>query len=141
MATATVLNKQKWMQRLRSLPPAVRKAVGAQLDTEVDDMVAAMRRAAPVDTETQDADQHLRDSVHAYRTPQRPLSYRIIADARDSETGNFIGPHVEAGHKARDGSHVPPRPFFFPTYRARKKPMRRRLSAAGRKAVKQIFPG
>jgi hypothetical protein len=139
LADARVLRSRRLLN-LRQIPVSVRRAVAAQLATEVDGLAAAMRRAAPVDNATQDADVHLRDSVHAYKTPGRPLSYRIIADAKDGETGNFIGPHVEAGHKARDGSHVPPRPFFFPTYRARKKGMKRRLSAAGRKAVKQLFP-
>lgn len=140
MAEAKLLNKARWLGRLRALPIPVRKAVAAQLAVEAGELTAAIKRAAPVSAELEDTPGELRDSVHHYKTPGRPLSYRILADARDPETGNFIGSHVEAGHKAQDGSHVPPRPFFFPTYRARKKPMRRRLSAAGRKAVKQLFP-
>lgn len=140
MAEARVL-RGNWIRRTRALPAAVRRALAQQLETEVADLTAAMKRAAPVDNVTQDQDEHLRDSVHFYKTPGRPLSYRILADAKDSETGNFIGPHVEFGHKAVNGSHVPPRPFFFPTYRARKKGMRRRTSAAARKVIKQMFPG
>jgi hypothetical protein len=138
MATAKMLNLQRTLERMKKLPEMVKQAVGTQLAGEVEDLTEAIQRAAPVN----DLDQYpgqLRDSVHFYPNPDRPLSYRILADAKDDK-GKFIGSHVEHGHKARDGSHVPRVPFFFPTYRARKKAMRRRISAAGRKAIKAEFP-
>ncbi len=131
-------NLEKIQRRLARIPAAAQAAIQRQLDTEANELVAAMKRAAPYDAVTQDSDQHLRDSIHAYPTPGRVMSYRIIADAKD-EKGNFIGPHIEFGHKAKDGSHVPPRPSFFPTYRARKKGMQRRLSKAGRDAIRREF--
>ena len=138
MATAKMLNLERTLARMRKLPEMVKQAVGTQLAGEVEDLTEAIQRAAPVN----DLDEYpgqLRDSVHFYPNPDRPLSYRILADAKDPK-GNFIGPHVEHGHKARDGSHVPRVPFFFPTYRARKKQIKRRISAAGRKAIKAEFP-
>lgn len=139
MADAKILNRQKLKARLARIPKAVQLAGFRQLIVEVNGLVDAIKRAAPVD-EAADNPGHLRDSVHAYRTPGRPLSYRIIADAKD-ETGGFIGQHVEQGHRTAEGKHVPAEPFFFPTYRARRRGMKRRMSAAARKAVKQIFPG
>lgn len=139
MGDAKWIKNAKAWQRFESLPDAVAAAEGKQLKVEVDDLVAAMKRAAPVD-ETESHPGQFRDSIHSYDNPDRPLSYRIIADARDDK-GNFIGPHIEAGHRAPDGSHVPPKPSFFPTYRARKKGMQRRLNAAGRKAVKAHMQG
>lgn len=139
MATVQWLNRAKRIAKLRAIPAPIRAAAGKQLTIEVDGLVAAQKRAAPINSDLQETPGSLRDSIHKYKTPGRPLSYRIIADDRDPETGNFIGPHVEAGHKARDGSHVPRQPFFFPTYRARKKAMRRRLQAAARKAAKTEF--
>ncbi len=140
MANETkMLNVEKIKARFRALPDLVKVAVGTQLAKEVEDLVDAQQRAAPVD-ELEDHPRAFRDSIHFYPTPDRPLSYRIIADARDPKTGQFIGSHIEAGHKARDGSHVAAKPSFFPTYRARKKGMRRRINAAGRKAIKAAFP-
>jgi hypothetical protein len=71
--------------------------------------------------------------------PRKPLSVTIIADPKD-EDGHGWAVHDEVGHKAKDGSHVPARPSFFPTYRARKKGIKRRMSVATRKAVKSLFP-
>jgi hypothetical protein len=133
---ATVKGLEKVLRRYARLAPTQKSAVAKQLKAEVDDLVAAQKRAAPVDPNS-DNPGKLRDSIHAYPNPDRPLSYRILADAKD-EDGKFIGSNIEAGHRARDGSHVPARPSFFPTYRARKKGMRRRLMAASRAALKQL---
>lgn len=135
---ARMLNLDRTLARLKKIPPAVTTASGTQLAAEVEELTEAIQQAAPVN-DLDETPGQLRDSVHFYPNPDRPLSYRILADAKD-EKGEFIGPHVEHGHKARDGSHVPRVPFFFPTYRARKKPMKRRIAAAGRKAVKALFP-
>lgn len=126
-------NLERVLARLAAIPDRVQKAVAVQLKVEVAELVAAQKRAAPVD-EASDNPGQLRDSVHYYANPDRPLSYRILADAKDDK-GKFIGGNVEHGHKARDGSHVPPKPFFFPTYRARKRGIKRRMSAAARKAL------
>lgn len=142
MADAKMLNLAAVKARLAKIPQPVQAAVGAQLKTEVDDMVGAMKRAMDVAyAGHNDKDlTRLSDSVHAYENPDRPMSYRILADAKDKD-GKFIGSNVEAGHRAVDGTHVPARPAFFPTYRARKKAMKRRLSKAGRDAAKQTFEG
>lgn len=135
MASAKMLNLERVKARLARIPERVRVAVEAQLKAEVDDLVAAQKRAAPVDPKA-DRPGNLRESIHAYPNPDRPLSYRIIADAKD-EAGKFIGGNIEHGHRATNGAHVAASPSFFPTYRARKKGMKRRLSAAARKAFKE----
>lgn len=139
MPSSKVLGRQRLKARLARLPKAIKDAGSRQLIVEVNGLVDAMRRAAPVD-ETAANPGAFRDSIHAYRNPDRPLSYRIIADAKD-EDGQFIGGHIEHGHRAKDGTHVPAQPSFFPTYRARKRGMKRRVTAAARKVVKQLFPG
>lgn len=139
MADAKMLNLEKIKARLRRVPDALKVAVGTQLAKEVEELTEAMQRAAPVSTDLEDEPGKFRDSIHFYPTPDRPLSYRVIADAKDQK-GAFIGPHIEFGHKARDGSHVAGVPSFFPTYRARKKGMQRRINAAGKKAAKALFP-
>lgn len=137
MADAKMLNRAKVLAKLRSLPTAVQVGVGSQLAKEAEDLTEAIQRAAPVDDGSRQPGE-LRDSVHFYPTPDRPLSYRVIADAKD-ENGDFIGSHVEAGHRTEGGEHVPGKPFFFPTYRARKKGIKRRVSAAATKAAKTAW--
>lgn len=133
-----LLNLAKIQARLNKLPAATTKALQDQMKTEADEMVAAIKRAAPVDTQTRDTDQHLRDSVRAVENKDRVIGYRIIADATD-EANKYIGSNVEAGHRAVNGEHVAARPFFFPTYRARKKAMQRRLRKAARDVIKQTW--
>lgn len=139
MATAKIVGRAKLRARLAKIPKAVRDAGARQLKVEVDDLVAAQKRAAPIDPRADDPGA-FRDSIHAYPNPDRPLSYRIIADAKDAD-GKFIGAHIEHGHRAPDGTHVPAQPSFFPTYRARKRGMKRRITAAARKAAKLAFEG
>jgi hypothetical protein len=135
--TCKFANLDKITARLKGLGPGTERALRDQLAKEADEMVAAMKRAAP--TETKDDPGHeLRDSIRHYPVENRAIAYRIIGDARDAE-GKFIGSNVEAGHRNVDGSHTPATPFFFPTYRARKKGMQRRLSKAGRDAVRKSF--
>lgn len=138
MADAKMLNKAKFLAKLRRLPEALKQDIGTQLATEIEDLTEAMKRAAPVSDVETEAGQ-FRESIHFYPTPDRALSYRIIADAKDSK-GAFIGSHIEHGHEAADGSQVPAKPSFFPTYRARKKGIRRRLATATRKSLKAQFP-
>lgn len=136
---AKMTNLERVLARLAKVPDAIKKAAANQLVIEVSELVAAQKRAAPVD-EKSDNPGALRDSLHFYENPRRPLSYIILGDAKD-EAGKFIGSNVDAGHRTKDGQHVPGAHFFFTTYRARKKPMRRRLLAASRKAAKAAFPG
>jgi hypothetical protein len=133
-----VANLAQIQAKLARLPVAAQQALQSTLKTEVDELVSAMKRAAPNDPETQGA--NFRDSIHAYPNPDRAISYRIIADAKD-EDGKFIASNIEHGHRARDGSPVAARPSFFPTYRARKTPMQRKLSKAARAAIRNEFEG
>ncbi len=140
MADAKMIRNAKVWPRFNAIPAQITADVDGQLVVEVGDLVAAQKRAAPVSDDLEKRPGEYRDSIHSYKNPDRPLSYRIIADAKD-ETGEFIGPHIEHGHLAPDGSHVAAKPSFFPTYRARKKGMKRRLNAAGRKAAKAFNQG
>lgn len=137
MADAKILNLAKALAKFKSIPTAIQVAVGSQLAKEVEDLTEAIQRVAPVDEASPDPGL-LRSSVHFYPNPDRPLSYRVLADAKD-KNGDFIGSHVEAGHRTANGEHVAARPFFFPTYRARKKGMKRRISAAATKAAKSTW--
>jgi hypothetical protein len=49
--------------------------------------------------------------------------------------------HLEAGHRARDGSHVPGKPFWYPAKRLTKKRARSRIVRAERAVIKSHTSG
>jgi len=57
------------------------------------------------------------------------------------DKGNPYPAHLELGHKARDGSHVPGLAFWFPAKRVTKKKAHGRIVRAERAAIKQIMGG
>lgn len=138
MADAKMLNKAKAIARLRALPAKVAVAVGSQLAGEVETLVEAQKAAAPVDETSADPGS-LAEGIRFYPNPDRPLSYRVISDARDDK-GQPIASHVEFGHRAADGSHVGAQPSFWPVFRARRRGIRQRLSRTALKAIRAEFP-
>lgn len=156
MASAKMLNLERVKARLRRLPQAMKAAVEEQLTAEAEELAAAMRRAAPVITgalrgsiRVEDGDRPLSKKVIAGGVPEtRKRVRKGVADAdfaKAKATGGFKGEFdysrgVEFGHRTPAGGHVAAEPFFYPTYRARKKAMRRRLTTAARKALKKIYP-
>lgn len=131
------VNLKAIQAKIARLPARAQKALKDQMKVEADEMVSAIQRAMDAQYDHADNEhQKLRDSVHAYPNPDRAVSYRILADAKDAD-GKFIGANVEQGHRAADGTHVAAQPAFWPTYRARKEAMKRRLSAAARKAIRE----
>jgi hypothetical protein len=138
MAEARVLNRERILARIRAMPPAVSEAAAKAGKVQVDELVAALKRAAPVSA----LDEHpgdLRDHIEVYQNDQRVISFRIIAAARDSK-GRYYGRYVEFGHTAADGKFVPAQPFWFATYRAWKRGMIRQVRAAVRARLKAEFP-
>lgn len=141
MADAQLLGLEKRLAAMRAFPAELIADQDAALKQEVDDLVEAEKRATPVS----DLEEHpgqLRDSTHSYPTPDRPLSYLIIVDARAKRGDRSVmfGRYVQFGHIAANGVHVGPKPWFFETYRARKKAMRQRQMARARKTIRKFFP-
>lgn len=153
MAKMSGVDRQ--LARLAALPPAMQEAAASQLEQEVDQLVAAMQNVAPVG-ETG----NLRASIRKEKGA-RPLSWRIVAGGplttvkirkgvsdssfAKAKAGRGGGAFdytrgVEFGHLTIDGSFVPAEPFFFPTYRARKSGLKRRVMAAAKKPLKTLFP-
>jgi hypothetical protein len=136
MAKMTGLEKR--MAQWSRFSTEVREAVEAELKKEVDEMVAAIQRAAPVsDFEARPGE--LRDSVTAYPVQGRPAAWRIIVKAQDKK-GRYYGSYVEFGHGTEDGGRVPARPFFWPTYRSRRRGLRARILRPARKLIREMFP-
>jgi hypothetical protein len=166
MADAKLIGLEGVIARMRALPQALQATVGAELDKETAELVAAMQRAAPEESGT------LRETIRAVPTDD-PTKRKIVAGGRPTtkkirsrkisagrgktqgvsdtdfakalETGGNHGEFdyaraMEFGRKTHDGRHIPPHPFFFPTWRARKRAMVARLKAASRKTIRQLFP-
>lgn len=131
-----VVNLEKWKARIARVPQRAKEAAQASLEREADEMVSAMKRAAPASKDRDPGE--LRDSIRWEPSTKRELSVVIVADPTDDK-GRGYGRHVEFGHRTQDGDHVAASPFFFPTYRARRKAMKRRMQAATKKAVKEEF--
>lgn len=134
MADAQMAGKAAVLKRLASIPQVVQDAAEKPLEDGVEAMVGALKRAAPVAEEHETHPGQLRDSIEKYKNPDRPLSWRVIAGARD-KFGRMFGRYVEFGH-----GNAGPRPFWFPTYRAFKKKIRTGVYTATRKALATLFP-
>jgi hypothetical protein len=138
-------NRESVTQILTRLPPALREAAQSALEEATTELVAAMKRACPTAPDLERYAGELQDSIHAYDghrahkggTERTTLLKTVTADAKDKR-GDFYGPHVEYGHVARDGRHVPAHPFFWPTWRALRAGLKRRMAAKGRAAAKAI---
>ena len=137
MAEAKFVNKEKILARFARTPPIIEAAAATALKTQVDDMTAALKRAAPI-SELEGHPGELRDSIAANATPGRVQSYRIVAWARDAQ-GKLNGRYVEFGHTAKGGKFVHAVPFWFSTYRARKREMVRKIRGEVRAAIKANF--
>lgn len=122
------------MRRFERMTPAVKKATGEQVKTEAEGMAAQMRRIAPRDNDPNNG-QQVRDEIRVEKGRIEEISAVVIADAKDAK-GRPKAPRVELGHRAADGTPVPPSPFFYPVIRAGRKGVKSRIAKAMRKAIK-----
>jgi hypothetical protein len=165
MARARMLNLAAVKARLARLPPAIRKATAGAVAKEADGLAEAVRRAAPkgktgnlaksVRVEPGDHEGAMRVVVGGPLTTKKigARTYnRFVAIGSGDTAGRVKTPGgesvvydyavgVEHGHRTPDGKHVPAKPFLYPTYRARKKAMSRRIKAAARRAIKSQTAG
>jgi hypothetical protein len=119
---AKMTNLEKRIARMNRFSAEIREAVESELKKEVDEMVAAIQRAAPVSD-----------------FQGRPAAWRIIVKAQDKK-GRYYGSYVEFGHNTKDGGRVPAQPFFWPTYRSRRRGLRARILRPARKLIREMFP-
>jgi len=108
----------RFEQRLAAIPQAVRAAVQPALDQSADELVTTMRRLAPVD------EGDLQESIHK-EPGDNPLSRKVLTEdykARWNEFGT---------------TNMAPSPFFWPSFRLKKKRLANRIKRAVSKAVKK----
>jgi len=135
MAKGGLEGVDRLMAKINRMTPAVRKAAGQEAFMQAEEMAAQMRRIAPVDP-TPDDGQHVRDHIHVEEGRLGDVSYVVISDAKDGQ-GRPKAARVELGHKAANGKHVRAQPSFYPVVRTSQKRVKRRITAAMRKAIRK----
>jgi hypothetical protein len=142
MADAKLTGLANVQARLRRVPVSAQDALREQLPKEVNDgLVPAIKQAMAAQYDTTDhGHESLIESVHSYPNPDREISLRVIADAKDAN-GEFIGSFVEQGHKTPEGGHVAAQPAFWPTWRAFRPGMKKRLRKVAKDKIKQAWGG
>lgn len=135
MASRGLEGVDRLMRKIAAMPAAVRKAAGQTAFLEAEAMAAEMRAIAPRDDDPDNGEQ-VRDHIRVEEGRLGDVSYVVIADAKDAK-GRPKASRVELGHKAADGTHVEPVPFFYPVARVRRKGAARKIKAAMRLAIKR----
>lgn len=177
MATR-VQNLDRLKKKLEAMPPAIRSAIRQALAESADDMVAMMKRRAPVGPVSGQGRKiglrpgALRDSIVqtwgggkvAYASlsghgsaargavsseavaGDADLSVRISAGNTRVRYAHLVefgtAPHPQSGQfKGSRHPGTAADPFFFPSYRALRKPTRSRITRSIRKSIKCIAAG
>ncbi|WP_292052148.1 HK97-gp10 family putative phage morphogenesis protein [Brevundimonas sp. UBA5866] len=144
-------NRDRLRRKLKAIPVEVRKAVRDQMRANGHDLAEMQRRLVPIDEmdlhnsiRTQDVSTSTRISIrnsvggkraHYARWVEFGTASRAAIPARPSKRMRRTGVMTKA-KAAHFGMTA--RPFFWPSYRALKRPMKRRVSAAARKAIRRI---
>lgn len=132
----------KFKARLAVIPERQKARMGDTLEASADDLVETMQEHAPKKSG------RLAGSIR--KEPKGELRVAVKAGgaattvaARKGHGAYDYALGVEFGHIADPeaatggGEHVPPKPFFWPTYRAKKKAIKARGAKAFRQAVKE----
>lgn len=142
MSIARWIGKERLLRRIRALPAAVREQVRKQLEQSAIDLVGAQKRVAPVRTGT------LRDSIKwrwgAARGKGGNLRDEFAVTIYIDKPARHYAHLVEFGVSAHENKGRfkgtqnpghPPQPYFFPTYRAKKRSIKARVKRGVKKAI------
>lgn len=134
MATSTAASVARLRRRLARVPIEVRAAAAAQALIDGNNLVIAMKGAAPRDDGT------LADSV---RLEQGKSGDRFLVKAGGPKTTKPVREGASATYDYIFASEFgtanqPARSWFFPTYRARRKKIRRNIEQAALAAAQKL---
>lgn len=128
--------QQQRQKVLRRFPAAAREEMRRANEKSADEFMALVRRILPPGD------------------PDAPELVSTLEKRPGDETSGGLGVivsiggpsapypmHLEAGHRAADGSHVPGRPFWNPARRVVNRKHKGRAARAQRKAIKTITGG
>lgn len=146
-SVARWIGKEKLKRRLRALPAAVKAQVRVALEKSATDLVAAQRRNAPALTGNlkraikwkwgsargnRGALEPFTTTIHIAELPgvsKQPRTYAHLVEfgaAAHRAGGQFEGAEIPA---------TPPQPYFYPTYRFKRKSIRSRIKRGVKKAI------
>ena len=126
-------NREKVMARLNAVLPATEKELAAAQMEAGRDLASAIRARAPVRTGA------YRDSIEAARLVDMPKKGRNAFVAGKTKDKNAVGIYGEFMWRWLEFGTVKQaaQPHILPTYRAKRKSIRRKMAAAVNKAVKK----
>jgi hypothetical protein len=124
---------ERFRQRVLSrLPEAAKAEIRKANNTNADEFIAGIRRIIP---HGDPVNGNLVDTL----AKRQGTGTGVIVSIGSKDQPHAL--HLEAGHKAPDGSHVPPKPFWNPTKRVMRKRIKGRAARAMNKAVKMVSGG
>lgn len=116
-------------RRVAELPDVLRDQIKKAMVNNGKALVKRLRSVAP---------REKGDLLASIEMVEGPGPLAVTVRAGNAETP---GKHVEYGHDAPDGTHVPAVPFFWPSYRVEKKAIRGRVVRATNAGVKAVTGG
>lgn len=139
---ALVLNVQRLNRKLRRLTVTAQEEVRAAMEESADAIVATAKGLVPVDEGT------LRDSI-GWTWGDAPRGAMVLGHVGPRARVNEMRITIFAGNSeafyARwqefGTQKMPAHPFFYVSYRAHKKSVKRRIRAASRKAARRVSSG
>jgi hypothetical protein len=136
MAKTRTEGLQRFRQKvIQKFPDAARQVMADANNKTADDFMATIRRIIP------EGDADAPELIATLEKRQGDPEYGGLGVVVSIGGPDAPYPlHLEGGHKARDGSHVPPKPFWNPAKRLAAKRHKGRAARALRKAV-QITTG
>lgn len=133
MATRTE-NLEAWRQKVLSRFPAeARKAMREANEKTADEFMATVRRIIP---EGDNEQPELIDTLEKRDGDSAFGGLGVIVSIGGPQAPYPM--HLEGGHKAPDGSHVPPKPFWNPAKQRAAKRHKGRAARALRKAINSM---
>ena len=134
MATTTAASLARLRKRLARVPIEVRAAAAAQALIEGNNLVIALRGSSPKDDGT------LRDSI---RLEQGKYGDRFYVKAGGPTTTKPVRDGASATYDYSMASeygtaHQPARAWFHPTYRVRRKSIRKRIEQAACQTARKV---
>lgn len=138
-------NKERARRRMRALGPEVMKVLQVQMRQEAEDLAELMRRRVPVETGTlqqtvrvEDGPRPLTMIIRAGGEPTRKKVRKAVRDgdfAKAKASGGAKGEYDYARSVEFGTSDQTAQPFFYPSYRQKKKGMQRRVKTAAKRGV------
>lgn len=137
----TIAGRARLERKLAALPKAAMDAIRAEMGKAADEIVAMMKNLAPEDSGA------LRESI-GWTWGRAPSGASIVGQVA-SQLGGQLTITIYAGNKAAYYARfiefgtvkMPAKAFFYPSWRASKKPAGRRVRKAVRDSARQVAAG